>query len=147
MTPHLEPTMDAGRALFLRNPQGPLVMPNLLRFRETADYAAHPDLAPPTPITGAEAFDCCIAHTLPFLTDSGGALLFLVKGGPFPIGPEAERWDLAMLVRQSSLQAFMAFNENPAYLAGLGHRSAALEESRLLPLTPQPLPGPVQAAA
>jgi len=147
MTPTLEPTMEAGRALFLRNPQGPLVMLNLLRFRETADYAGHPNLAPPTPITGAEAFERYIAHTLPFLTASGGELLFLGQGGPFLIGPEAERWDCAMLVRQSSLRSFMAFNENPAYLAGLGHRSAALEDSRLLPLTEQPLPVGDQAEA
>ena len=100
MTPYLEPTMAAGRDLFLRNPQGPLVMLNLLRFRETAAYAAFPELAPRAPITGAEAFDRYIAHTLPFLTESGGELLFLGKGGPFLIGPEAERWDCAMLVRQ-----------------------------------------------
>jgi hypothetical protein len=41
-----------------------------------------------------------------------------------------------MLVRQSSVQSFMAFAGNTAYLAGLGHRTAALEDSRLLPLAP-----------
>lgn len=74
MSAHLEPTQAAGRALMLRDLQGPVYMLNLLRFR-------------------------------------------------------------AMLVRQSSLQAFMAFAQNAAYLEGLAHRTAAIEDSRLLPLT------------
>ena len=39
-----------------------------------------------------------------------------------------------MLVRQSSVGAFMAFASDPKYMAGIGHRIAALEDSRLLPL-------------
>ncbi|HET6158945.1 MAG TPA: hypothetical protein VFE34_11410 [Dongiaceae bacterium] len=45
-----------------------------------------------------------------------------------------------MLIRQSSIQAFMAFAAHEGYLAGLGHRTAALEDSRLLPLAPLLLP-------
>lgn len=45
-----------------------------------------------------------------------------------------EQWNLVMLVRQNSLQDFMAFSSNEAYLVGLGHRTAALEDSRLLPI-------------
>jgi hypothetical protein len=37
--------------------EGGLVMLNLLRFREVADYSANPELAPAAPISGAEAFD------------------------------------------------------------------------------------------
>lgn len=111
-------------------------MLNLLRLRETADYTAHPALAPEAPISGASAFELYIRHALPFLRDSGGELLFLGQGGPFLIGPEQERWDLVMLVRQSSAQAFLAFADNEAYLAGLGHRQAAIEDSRLLPMSP-----------
>jgi hypothetical protein len=39
-----------------------------------------------------------------------------------------------MPVRQRGVSDFMAFASNPAYLAGIGHRVAALEDSRLLPL-------------
>jgi hypothetical protein len=38
-----------------------------------------------------------------------------------------------MLVRQNSVAAFMAF-AGDGLLAGLGHRTAAIEDSRLLPL-------------
>lgn len=131
---YLEPTQDAGRALFMRGLKGPLVMLNLLRFRDVADYAADPDLAPAAPISGAAAFQKYVDHTLPFLERSGGELLFLGDGGPFFIGPPDERWDLAMMVRQASLESFMAFAADEAYLAGLGHRTAAVLDSRLLPL-------------
>ena len=119
----------------MRKMQGSVVMLNLLRFRETADYSATPELAPETAISGAGAFQRYIEHTLPYLRESGGDLLFLGAGGPFLIGPQAERWDLAMLVRQHSVQAFLAFASHKAYLAGMGHRTAAVEDSRLLPLS------------
>lgn len=140
MQTYLEPTQAAGRALINRNIAGQVVMLNLLRLRQVADYAANPELAPPKPISGVEAYDRYIAHTLPYLVQSGGDVLFLGEGGPFFIGPEGERWDRAMLVKQNSVQAFMGFATNEAYLAGLGHRTAAVEDSRLLPLIQHPLP-------
>jgi hypothetical protein len=39
-----------------------------------------------------------------------------------------------MLIRQASVESFFAMAQNPDYLAGIGHRSAALEDSRLLPI-------------
>ncbi|HEY4374208.1 MAG TPA: DUF1330 domain-containing protein [Burkholderiales bacterium] len=140
MPAYLEPTQQAGRALWQRGLTGEVVMLNLLRLRAQADYTAHPDLAPPTPISGAAAYRRYIDHALPHLRASGGDLLFLGAGDTFLIGPPEERWDVAMLVRQKSLAAFMAFAGDPAYLAGLGHRAAAVEDSRLLPLTELPLP-------
>ena len=131
---YLEPTQAAGRAFLMRDLPGSVVMLNLLRFRRVADYSATPHLAPDTPISGEEAYRRYIEHTLPHLERSGGELVFLGRGGHFLIGPSDERWDAAMLVRQSSVRAFMEFASNADYLAGIGHRLAALEDSRLLPL-------------
>jgi hypothetical protein len=131
---YLEVTQEAGRAFLMRGNSGPVVMLNLLRFRDQADYSAHPELAPAQPISGAEAYRRYMEHTLPYLEESGGELVFYGTGGPFLIGPENERWDATILVRQKSVADFIAFNSNKAYLAGLGHRTAALEDSRLLPL-------------
>ena len=131
---YLEPTQESGRVLLARGLKGPVVMLNLLRFRDIADYSRAPHLAPREPISGTAAYERYIKHTLPFLQASGGDLIFLGKGGRFLIGPTQERWDAAMLVRQRSVGDFMAFASNPAYLNGIGHREAALEDSRLLPL-------------
>ena len=130
----LEVTEEAGIALFKRGITGKIVMLNLLRFRDVADYSKHPELAPEVPISGAAAYQKYIDHTLPFLRESGGDVFFLGKGGKFLIGPQDEYWDLMMLVRQNSLADFMAFSENQDYLTGIGHRTAALKDSRLLPL-------------
>jgi hypothetical protein len=135
MTPtYLHPSEAAAIATLRRDLSGPVVMLNLLRLRETADYSAAPELAPQQPISGAEAYDRYIAHTLPHLRDSGGEILFDGAGGPWFIGPAEERWDRALLIRQASLEAFFTFARDEAYLGGIGHRSAALEDSRLLPL-------------
>lgn len=131
---YLEPTHAAGAALLRRGITGPLVMLNLLRFREYADYSRNPELAPTVRISGREAFQRYMDHTLPFLEASGGELLLLGDAGPWLIGPVDEYWDMAMLVRQNSLNSFMAFASNADYLAGLGHRTAALLDSRLLPI-------------
>jgi hypothetical protein len=135
---YLEPTQESGRALFVRSIPGRVVMLNLLRFRTVADYSAHPELAPAAPITGEAAYRLYMAHTLPYLHASGGELLFYGKGGHFLIGPGDECWDAAMLVGQSSVAAFFAFASNDGYLAGMGHRVAALADSRLLPLVEEP---------
>ncbi|MEJ2666526.1 MAG: hypothetical protein P8Z81_05415 [Deinococcales bacterium] len=137
---YLEVSQQAGREFVRRGIEGRVTMLNLLRFRELADYEANPELAPETPISGAEAFERYVRCTLPLLRDTGGDLVFLGAGGPFLIGPEHERWDLVMMVRQSSVESFLAFAGHDAYLAGLGHRTAALEDSRLLPMTDLPLP-------
>lgn len=131
---YLDVTQEAGAALFRRQIQGAVIMLNLLRFRDVADYSASPDIAPSKPISGREAYQIYIDLTLPFLTEAGGEIMLLGDGGQYLIGPQEERWDLAMLIRQNSLQDFMSFSSNEAYNIVLGHRTAALEDSRLLPL-------------
>jgi hypothetical protein len=131
---YLDPTQEAGRALVARRIAGPVVMLNLLRFRQVADYSATPHLTPKEPISGAEAYRLYVEHTLPHLKKAGGELVFLGQGGDFLIGPREERWDTVMLVRQRSVGDFIAFASNPEYMVGMGHRLAALEDSRLLPL-------------
>jgi len=135
---HLDPTDANVRHLLAREVEGPVVMLNLLRFRATADYSADPALAPAEPISGRDAYDRYIEHTLPFLHASGGAVELLADGGHWFVGPEEERWDLALLVRQHSLESFFAFASDEGYLAGIGHRTASLEDSRLLPLVARP---------
>jgi len=85
-------------------------------------------------ISGRDAYDLYVAHTLPFLTAAGGEVQFMGVGGRYFIGPLEERWDVVMLVRYPDLQAFLGMARDSAYLAGLGHRAAALEDSRLLPV-------------
>jgi len=131
---YLEPNQEGINELFSRNIKGEFVMLNFLRFRTVADYSATPELAPDKDISGKEAYQLYIDHTLPFLKESGGDIIFLGEGGGYMIGPRDERWDLVMLIRQKSLDVFKMFASNSEYLAGFGHRQAGIEDSRLLPL-------------
>ena len=130
---YLQPTQQSGAALFKRQIQGEVIMLNLIHLRDTADYSEHPELAPATPISGLQAFNLYIEHSMPYLEQTGGELLMLGQGGQFFIGPEDEQWDLVMLVKQSSVASFFDFASNTDYLAGIGHRTAAIVDSRLLP--------------
>jgi hypothetical protein len=109
-------------------------MLNLLRFRDVADYTGHPELAPEEPISGAEAYVRYMAHAEPFVREAGGEVVFFGHGGAFLIGPRDRGWDAVLLVRQASAGSFLGFARNRAYLAGIGHRSAALVDSRLMPM-------------
>tara|TARA_R110001592_G_scaffold20023_1_gene81775 strand:- start:51 stop:473 length:423 start_codon:yes stop_codon:yes gene_type:complete len=131
---YLEPTQEAGAKLFSKQLEGEIYMLNLLRFKDTADYTEFPDLAPIEPISGNKAFDFYIKCTTPFLKDSGGDIVFMGKCSDFFIGPSDETWDFVMLIKQKSLQSFLAFASNPAYMKILGHREAAIIDSRLLPV-------------
>ena len=87
----LEVSQEAGAAFFSQNIPGPVTMLNLLRFREVADYSAHPELMPDEPISGAAAYQKYIDYTMPFLKENGGDLVFLGKGGKYLIGPQEEQ--------------------------------------------------------
>lgn len=134
---HVHPTRDQFRAVVERGIEGPVVMLNLIRFRDVADYTDHPDLAPDEPISGAEAYRRYGAAVTPMVAEVGGELVFDGTGGPWLIGPDGARWDHALLVRYPSLVAFGGMTSSDEYLAVMGHRDAAVADSRLLPLVPQ----------
>ena len=131
---YLDPTDDTARALLGRGISGPFLMLSLLRFHDWADYSQAPEQAPAVPISGRAAYDAYVEHTRPFLASTGGSVSLLADGGAFFVGPSDERWDVAMLIKQASLQDFFAFASNPEYLAGVCHRNAAVADSRMLPL-------------
>lgn len=65
---YLMPTQGAGRYFVSKQIQGSVVMLNLLRFRQLADYSATPALMPNEPISGKRAYQLYVDHTLPYLT-------------------------------------------------------------------------------
>lgn len=115
---------------FLAGPEdGPIVMINLLRFRERADYPA--DFAAPA-CTGPEAYGRYSEGVQPLLAKAGGRPLWfgLVRGTV--IAPGDESWDQAILVEYPSRKAFLDMVGSPAYQAIAPHRTAALADSRLI---------------
>jgi hypothetical protein len=134
---YLEVSPEQGARFFGNPPAGEVVMLNLLRFRDQADYSHAPKLEPEGGISGEGAYRLYMEAITPLLEASGGALLFAGTADHFLIGPAQERWDFTMLVRQSSAQSFLAFASDPAAQVATCHRTAALVDSRLLPLRPE----------
>ena len=91
MQVYLNPTQEQGRAFFTRDIAGGVVMLNLLRFRDFADYSESPALMPTRRFL-ARRRTVDTDHTLPYLKASGGEILFYGRGGSYFIGPIDERW-------------------------------------------------------
>ncbi len=138
--PYLDISPEAGARFFGAADEGPVVMLNLLRFREWADYSHAPQLEGGQGVTGAAAYARYMAGIEPLLVASGGELLFAGRAEAFLIGPAEIRWDFAMLVRQASKAAFLAFASDPEARCITQHRTAAICDSRLLPLWPATAP-------
>ncbi len=136
MQNHITPTPEAGKQFYQSfHDKGKIVMLNLIKYKVTADYTGLDSIKPAQSLSGKEAYKLYMNHTLPALEKAGGRLLFFGKSNAFLIGPESETWDAVLLVEHQSVEQFMAFAQDADYLKTMGHRTAALEDSRLLPIS------------
>ncbi len=111
----------------------PIVMLNLLRFREQAAYASS---AAGAPCTGREAYHLRYAPAVaPVIERHGARMSWLGPVLGNLIAPPEERWDEMMLVEYPSFSVFRAMIADPDYQAAVHHRMAALEDSRLIATT------------
>lgn len=134
MTKHINTTPEAGKEFYQNfHNKGKIVMLNLLKFKTKADYSNLEQLKPDREITGQEAYQLYMEATMPELEKAGSRVIYYGKSNGFLIGPETEKWDAVLLVEHESVVKFMAFAQNEDYLKTAGHRTAALEDSRLLP--------------
>jgi uncharacterized protein (DUF1330 family) len=128
----------AAHRFFQDAPPGAVIMLNLLKFKPLADYRESPGLRPEAPVSGRAAYQQYTELVRPFLRQAGAEILFAGQAHAYLIGPEDEQWDLVLLVRYSSVTAFASFATSAEYQAVVGHRTAALEDSRLLPTSDFP---------
>lgn len=119
------------------DPDGPIVMLNLLRYRERAAY---PDGFDAAPASGREAYQRYGAEAVKHVASVGGRVLWAGGGGFTLIGPPDERWDDAVLVEYPSRRAFVEMASRNDYQAIAVHRTAALEDSRLICTVPRANP-------
>ena len=134
MSKHIDASPEAGKEFYQNfHDKGKVVMLNLLKFRATADYANLEELEPAKNISGEEAYQLYMNSTLPELENAGSRIIYFGKSRNFLIGPDSEKWDAVLLVEHESVLKFMELAKNPDYLEKAGHRTAALEDSRLLP--------------
>ena len=123
-------------------PEGsPVVMVNLLRYREVADYGEGVDRGPVT--AGATGRTAYAEGYLPAFgavaAQAGVELEVLYYGGVHAalVAPAGERWDDVVLVRYPSFAGFRAIVGSAAYAQQADHhRLAALADWRLVATSP-----------
>jgi len=116
----------------------PIVMLNMLRFREQADYSDTGMDA--VPCSGREAYDRYSKRAIPLLLEVGATPLWMGEVRSSLIAPDGESWDQVILVYYPSRRSFMKMVRTKAYVEILGHRAAALLDSRLIETQPTRLP-------
>lgn len=131
---YISPTPESITELMQRGLTGPVTMLNLLRFRKQANYSENPELTPDEPISGAAAYQIYMEHVGPLFAAAGGEVILSGSAGALLIGPQDARWDHVLIARYPELGAFVAMTQDRQYHDKAGHRTAALEDSRLLPI-------------
>jgi len=128
--PSIEPSTEKLQKLVAEaTDESPIVMINLLRYRNRAEY---PQGSDETPCSGEEAYQRYGARVVPMVGEVGGKILWRGSVKHVVIGPAGEEWDEALLVHYPSRRAFLTMVSRPDYLRAAVHRSAALADSRLI---------------
>jgi len=119
----IEPTRDQINALINSPLDGPVVMLNLLQFRDRTEDGT---------MSGLDSYLHYGAAVLPLLERVGGKILWQGRGDSVVIGGDADEWDAVVLVQYPSRQRFIEMVTSPDY-AEIAHlRSNALVDSRLV---------------
>jgi uncharacterized protein (DUF1330 family) len=104
------------------DPGGPVVMLNLLRYREGGEDSYH-------------AYSSALAAYLPRI---GAEVLYVGDCSSVLVAPDGWDWDALLVVRYPSRQAFSAMVADPEYQAVTHLRTEALTEAVLQATTPWP---------
>jgi uncharacterized protein (DUF1330 family) len=116
----ITPNLDQFQALAAAPDTGPVVMLNLLKFKQggAESYARYGDAA-----TG-------------MIEQRGGRLLWSGRAEQVLIGDPAADWDVVLLVEYPSRAAFIEMVSSPAYLEAHADREAGLERTVVVACSP-----------
>lgn len=122
------PRKEQLEALLAGAQDEPVVMLNLLRFKERAS-------APDEGLTGEEAYERYAGPMRELVEGRGGRILWMGRVGEQVIGEGAEGFQMAALVEYPSRRAFVEIATSPEVAAIGVHRAAGLEGQWLLATT------------
>ena len=120
----VDPTGQDLKHFLADDPGGPVVMLNLLRFKED----------------GRAGYEEYARRIQPFLENLGATVLFVGDLSTVLVAPEDHDWDTMLIVRYPSRQAFSSMVADPNYQEITHLRTDALEEAVLQAAIPWPEP-------
>src|SRR5215469_12596104 len=131
---HVYPTQDRIAALMGNPSAEPIVMLNLLKFREKAQYAD----GRATTLSGREAYMLYGDAMRKFVEKNGGKFIFQGFTEQLVIGEVGEMWDIVALVEYPSAAAFAKIATSPEVSEIGVHRAAGLEGQLLIRVQQRP---------
>jgi uncharacterized protein (DUF1330 family) len=130
VTYFVDPERDRFEAFKALPRDTPIMMLNLLRFRDKAAYEDGRDT------TGAEAYASYGEASAPVFKRVGGEIIWRGRPEVMLIGPSDKEWDLAFVARYPTAAAFLEMVTDPVYREAVKHRQAAVLDSRLIRMRP-----------
>lgn len=139
MTAAIEPTTEQLQRFLtgMQEADAPLVMVNLNRYRERADYPADAAIDEPTDVSGHEAYQRYGAVALKAIGEVGARIVWGSRSqdaGPLMGREGIDEWDTILCVWYPNRAAFLQMVTLDWYQAGLVHRRAALERALVFPV-------------
>ena len=126
MSNYIDPERDQFEA-FKRLPRDkPIMMLNLLRFRDKAAYEDGRES------TGAAAYAAYGRESGPVFRRVGGKIIWRGRPEVMLIGPKDKHWDLMFIAQYPTAGAFLEMVTDPDYRIAVKHRQAAVIDSRLI---------------
>jgi uncharacterized protein (DUF1330 family) len=129
--PSVNPTPAQIQDMMEKGPEGPIVMVNLLKYRDHAAYAADRAEADEN-LSGREAYRRYGMTALKCVGEAGGGIVWMGAQALVFIGGAEQEWDDVVCVRYPSRQRFLEMVARPDYLAATHHRDAGLARTALL---------------
>ena len=117
----VEPPPEQVRT-FLSGKDGPVVMVNLLKFKERASYADGRE----TELSGFEAYQLYASEMRKLVEAAGGRFLFAGQVESLLLGEVEELWDTVGLVEYPSPKALVQIATSPGFQEIEAHREAGL---------------------
>ena len=124
----IDPTGADLKRLLADDPGGPVVMLNLLKFKD-GERSGYEEYA---------------RRILPFLDEIGATLVYVGDCSTLLVGDDSHDWDAVLLVRYPSRQTFTSMVGNRRYQEITELRTEALEDAVLQATTPWPTPEPIK---
>jgi uncharacterized protein (DUF1330 family) len=118
----VDPTGKDLKHFLADDPGGPVVMLNLLRYKDGA----------------REQYEEYARRIRPFLDDLGAEIIYVGDLSTVLVAPSDHDWDAILLVRYPSRQAFSSMVADPNYQEITGLRTESLQEAVLQATLPWP---------
>lgn len=128
----VNPTREQFKEVYGLSSDDAVFMLNLLRFRCVAEYQ-EVDLEHAAPsVTGRFAYEKYSEEVEAVFSAAGGRQIWIGQPKITVIGPQDESWNLTFIAYYPTVQAFVNMVKTDIYQRATRHRTAALQDSRLI---------------